>query len=175
MTYTAFKNLLSAHQGMELNFEYAPGLYVRSDFHMTEIKNVTFDTVDCGGLQNEWNEVHIQLWEPELYDPAHKLDSTKALKILETVEKVRLSFPDAELKFEYGNKTYPTVILPISSVEVNGEILSFTLGESQTTCKAADRQLAAGEEVTACCSPSQESNGMKVDLGNLVLSKNNCC
>ena len=84
-----FINALEANPNLPLAFEYEKGRFVRMDFHLTEFKNVSFDTVDCGGVQNNWQEVHVQLWENEIPEPNHKVDTTKALKIFQDVAKVR--------------------------------------------------------------------------------------
>lgn len=89
MTTTEFLNVLEQHENLPLTFEYQKGLYVRMDYHLTEVKNVSFDTVDCGGIRNAWQEVHVQLWENEVPEPSHRVDTSKALKIFQVVDKVR--------------------------------------------------------------------------------------
>ena len=69
---------------------------------MTEIKNVTYDTVDCGGMLNEWKETIVQIWENTTPD-GNYVDTTKALEIAMKVDSVRPIVKDTEVKFEYGN------------------------------------------------------------------------
>lgn len=151
MKTSEFISLLQKYPNKALFFEYRPGTYVRTDYHITEIKNVTYDTVDCGGLQNKWNETHIQLWENEMPEPDHQVDTTKALKIFQVVEKVRPTFQDTEIKFEYGNASFPTAILPVSNVLENGSSLIVQLIPDETTCKAKDRAGSPEEAAAACC------------------------
>jgi hypothetical protein len=78
MKTSEFINVLENNPSLPLTFEYKKGSFARADFHLTEFKNVSFDTVDCGGVQNNWQEVQVQLWENEIPEPNHRVDSTKA-------------------------------------------------------------------------------------------------
>ncbi|GGF36922.1 DUF6428 family protein [Echinicola rosea] len=148
-----FISLLEKHPKTPLFFEYAPGQYVRSDYHITEVKNVDFDTVDCGGQANKWSETHVQLWENEALEPDHQVDSSKALKIFEVVDKVRPTYQDSTIKFEYGNRSFTTAILPIGEIELDAKKIVVKLGVDQTACKAKDRAQTAEEKAQACCGP----------------------
>ncbi|WP_232834925.1 DUF6428 family protein [Pleomorphovibrio marinus] len=153
MNTSEFIQLLKEHPGKSLHFEYQSGQFVREDYHITEIKNVDFDTVDCGGVRNQWKEVHIQLWENEIPEPEHAVDTSKALKIAEVVGKVRETYPEAVIKFEYGNAHFPATALPVHQVKVAGESLIVQLVPDQTTCKAKDRASTPEEKAAACCGP----------------------
>jgi hypothetical protein len=148
-----FISTLKTNPGKTLYFEYRSGAFVRSDYHITEIKNVSYDTVDCGGIQNTWQEVHIQLWENSLPEPEHEVNTTKALKIFEVVEKTRPTAQDVEIKFEYGNSSYPTAVLPVFEIVDAGNALIVKLTSDQTTCKAKDRATTPEEKAAACCGP----------------------
>lgn len=151
MKTSEFIKLLDQNPGLALYFEYQDGKYVRSDYHITEIKNVNYDTVDCGGIQNAWNEVHVQVWENQIPEPEHHVDTTKALKIFQLVDKVRTTQKDVEIKFEYGNASFPTAILPVNSILNNGSSLIVQLTPDQTSCKAKDRAPSPEEAAAACC------------------------
>ncbi len=154
MKTNEFIKLLKDNPETPLFFEYAPGLYVRTDYHITEVKNVDFDTVDCGGLANKWSETHVQLWENEVPEPDHQVDSGKALKIFEVVEKVRPTYQDTELKFEYGNPSFPTAVLSVAAVNRDSQKIIVKLGVDPTTCKAKDRASTQEEKDQACCGPN---------------------
>ncbi len=51
-----FLSLLKEHPYKNLRFEYALGKQVGANYHITEIKNVTIDSVDCGGESDFWKE-----------------------------------------------------------------------------------------------------------------------
>lgn len=164
MKTTAFTRILQENPAKALFFEYKAGQYVRTDYHITEIKNVNFDTVDCGGVRNQWSEVHVQLWESEIPEPDHAVDSGKALKIFDVVNKVRETYPDAEIKFEYGNSVFPTAVLPVHQVKDTDNALIVQLVADQTTCKAKDRATTPEEKAAACCGPVAEKPKMKISL-----------
>lgn len=171
MLTSEFTSLLAQNQDKALFFEYQPGTYVRSDYHITEIKNVSYDTVDCGGLQNKWQETHIQLWENQIPEPEHKLDAGKALKIFQLVDKVRPTLQDTEIKFEYGNSSFPTAILPVGNIDVNASSIIVQLRPDQTSCKAKDRANTPEEEAAACCG----TPAVKPKLQMAGLATNNAC
>ncbi|MFD2034299.1 DUF6428 family protein [Belliella marina] len=173
MKTSEFTQILRENPEKALFFEYQSGQYVRTDYHITEIKNVNYDTVDCGGIRNQWSEVHIQLWENEIPEPDHAVDSSKALKIFEVVNKVRETFPDTEIKFEYGNSLFPTAVLPIHNIKDTGNALIVQLTPDQTTCKAKDRATTPEEKAAACCGPVSEKPKVRVSLASLQTA-NSC-
>lgn len=156
MTINEFVQLLDTHAELPLAFAYEPGSFVRADYHITEIKNVHFDTVDCGGVRNEWKEVHVQLWENATPQPNHRVNTTKAAKIFSAVNKVRETWGEIEMKIEYGNRRFHTGILPIQSVAVMDDQVIVYLGEEQTSCKAIDRANSPEEAALACCGPTEK-------------------
>ncbi|MBW2962160.1 DUF6428 family protein [Mesonia aestuariivivens] len=152
-----FLNVLKTNQNLPVYFEYQSGNFVRTDFHLTEIKNVDYNTVDCGGVQNKWQEVHVQLWENETPEPSHQLTASKMLSIFELVNKVRTTLKNVEILFEYQNQNFHKATLPVNDFEVKNDLLIFRLGEGFTTCKAKDRVTTEDEKAQACCaSPVEE-------------------
>ncbi|WP_209332710.1 DUF6428 family protein [Lunatimonas salinarum] len=168
-----FTQILQENPGKALFFEYQTGQYVRTDYHITEIKNVNFDTVDCGGIRNQWSEVHIQLWENEIPEPDHAVDTSKAMKIFEVVNRVRETYSEASIKFEYGNSVFPTAVLPVHNIKDTGNALIVQLTPDQTTCKAKDRATSPEEKAAACCGPVAEKP--KLTLVSLQQSDSNTC
>jgi hypothetical protein len=173
MKTSEFTQILIENPGKALFFEYQAGQYVRTDYHITEIKNVSYDTVDCGGIRNQWSEVHVQLWENEIPETEHSVDTTKALKIFVKVNKVRETYPNTEIKFEYGNSLFPTAVLPIHQIKDIGNALIVQLIPDQTTCKAKDRATTSEEKAVACCGPVSEKPKVRVSLASL--QKANSC
>jgi hypothetical protein len=174
MKTSEFINTLTENPEKALFFEYQAGQFVRSDYHITEIKNVNFDTVDCGGIQNKWSEVHVQLWENEIPEPDHSVNTTKALKIFDVVNKVRETYRNAEIKFEYGNSIFPTAILPVHQIKNTGNALIIQLVPDQTTCKAKDRASTPEEKAAACCGTSS-SEKPKIRLSLASIQQGNSC
>lgn len=152
MTINKFLEVLRTNPNLPLLFEYQDGKYARPDYHITEVKNVSYDTVDCGGIRNQWTETIVQLWENEMPELNHSVDTTKALKIFDVVERVRPTFGEVELKFEYGNANFHTAIMQVKEIVVSDKIEVKLLSE-HTTCKAKDRAATVEEKNAACCTP----------------------
>lgn len=176
MKTSDFVRLLDENPEYNLYFEYQKGKFVRTDYHITEIKNVSFDTVDCGGLQNQWQETHVQLWETEMPDPNHQVDTSKALKIFRVVDKVRALLQDTEIKFEYGNESFPTAILPVYELVKNGTNLIVHLTPTLTSCKAKDRASSPEEAQAACCgTPAKEKLQLQELTSSSCTPGGGCC
>lgn len=161
MNTSEFLNLLKTHSEAPLQFAYLEGQLVRSDYHITEIKNVSFDTVDCGGVRNQWQEVHVQLWENETPEPHHQVTTTKALEIFSAVNQVRETLGDVEIKFEYGNEQLIKTVLPIREAAFSEGQLVVHLGFESTCCKAKERATTDEERAAACCAPAPASVASK--------------
>ncbi|HID91615.1 TPA: hypothetical protein EYP45_00635 [Candidatus Peregrinibacteria bacterium] len=170
-----FIKILEENKGKLLQFEYSKGQFTRADFHLTEIKNVTYDTVDCGGLQNKWEETIVQIWENEVPD-GNLVDTTKALEIFERVDKVRPIFKETEIKFEYSNSIFHTSVMPVSEVVI-GDRITVKLFIENTTCKAQDRAVTDEEKANACCPPveKQKINLERIEEASCCDPSSDCC
>ena len=85
-----FLDLLQQHQNHALLFEYAPNLLVGANYHITEVKHVSVDSVDCGSQTDEWRETIIQLWEsPSELGKTEYMTAYKALAILNKVGEMK--------------------------------------------------------------------------------------
>ncbi len=105
-------NLLEEHQDKTLQFEYATNQYVAANYHITEVKHITVESIDCGGQADQWNETIIQLWESpaEIFKTKH-MSVLKALGILKKVGTMKAYDNESEIKFEYSNATFHTAQL----------------------------------------------------------------
>ena len=158
-TQELFK-ILEQNQDKLLLFEYAPNLLVGANYHITEVKHLTVDSVDCGAQADAWKETIIQLWEsPNEWDKTEYMSVYKALAILNKVGKMKPYVLDAEVKFEYSNATFHTAQLFVNDFEIKGNNLIVKLAIEKTDCKAKElcgvpeslEAVSAGAE--ACCSP----------------------
>ncbi|WP_121667649.1 DUF6428 family protein [Mesonia aquimarina] len=153
MNTSEFLKELEKQPTANLLFAYEEGNFARADFHLTEIKNVNFDTVDCGGKQNKWEETHVQIWENPVPEPQHAVSAKKAIEIFQLVHKIRPINTKADLKFEYGNQTFHTAVLPVREIQHKENLIIVKLGVENTTCKAKDRAETPEEAALACCAP----------------------
>ena len=132
-----------------LIFTNAAGDMIHAGYHLTEIKAATFETVDCGGQLNHWNETILQLWVPEEADG----DYMKSDKFLRIYNKVRGMVPvdeEAEVRIEYGDENFSPATYRVSEWRSDNSSIRFLLEPPATTCKARDRR-RVGEKAESCC------------------------
>ncbi len=158
MKTEAFLTLLSEHQNHSLYFEYAPDQFVPANYHITEVKHITVDSVDCGAQTNSWKETIIQLWEsPSEVGKTEYMTAYKALAILKKVGKLKPYVLDAEVKFEYSNATFHTAQLFVIDFYLQDTNLTIKLAVEKTDCKAKGicgvPETVSVAAVEPCCSP----------------------
>ncbi len=139
MNTSEFITLLAEHQDKSLLFEYAPGMLVGTNYHITEVKHITVESVDCGAGTDSWKETIIQLWESptELGKPDY-MSAYKALGILKKVGAMKSYEMDAVVKIEYSNPMFHAAQLHVSGFLVKDGQLVVTLNVQPTDCKAKD-------------------------------------
>ncbi len=130
-----------------LVFVNAEGDTIHSGYHLTEIKAAKFDTVDCGGEKNRWNETIIQLWVPADEASREFMTAGKFLSIYEKVSRMIDVDPEAEVRFEYGDENFFPSNYHVESISEIPDALHVELRPPQTTCKARDRRTAG----VNCC------------------------
>ena len=139
MKVKEFIELLKSHPGKELKFAYGENKYVAANYHLTEVKNVTFDTTDCGGQTNFWKETHMQLWEnPSEAGKTRYMTTDKIFSILNRVDSIKPLLKDTDIKFEYGNKQLNTGVMPVHSFHSTESEFEVRLYEEAARCKAND-------------------------------------
>ncbi|WP_460220169.1 DUF6428 family protein [Psychroserpens sp. MEBiC05023] len=155
-----FFTLLEQHQDKSLLFEYTPNNFVGANYHITEVKHISIDSVDCGSQTDSWNETIIQLWEsPSELHKTKYMSVLKALGILKKVGKMKPYDLGAEIKFEYSNNTFHTAQLFVNDFKIENNNLILSLNVEKTDCKAkeacgiTEQIKAPSSTVEVCCSP----------------------
>lgn len=139
MKTNEFLELLNNHKDKELLFEYKSGHFVGANYHITEIKNIIVDSVDCGAGVDFWKETIVQLYEsPEELDKTEFMTADKALAILNRVDAIKPMVKDAEVKLEYSNTDFHTAQLFVDDVVWNDNRIIMKLAIEKTDCKAKD-------------------------------------
>ena len=139
MNISQFLELLQQHKSKSLLFQYAPQQLVGANYHITEVKHVQIDSVDCGAQTDSWNETIIQLWEsPSEIGKTEYMSVTKALGILNKVGKMKSYDTSSEVKFEYSNALFHTAQLFVNDYEIYGNNLVMNLAIQKTDCKAKE-------------------------------------
>jgi len=154
MKTSEFLQLLDTHKDTSLLFEYAPSLLVGANYHITEVKHITVDSVDCGARTDAWKETIVQLWEsPSEIGKTEYMSTYKAAGILKKVAQMKSFEGDAELKIEYSNPLFHTAQLFINDYEIHNNQLLFKLAVQKTDCKAKEE---CGVDVVASNTPNEE-------------------
>jgi hypothetical protein len=138
----------------QLVFVDGNGHAVHAGYHLTELKAVSLDTVDCGGQTNRWQETIVQLWVPANADNDY-MTAGKFLKIFDKVGgMIPLNF-DASIRVEYGDEDFFPATYDVRSITRGEDLTRVLLQAPETTCKARDRReksIRSEAERETCCS-----------------------
>ncbi len=146
MNTLTFKNLLSENPNKVLAFRYAENLEVPSDYHITEVKNVIIESIDCGANSHQERQTVVQLWSPRDGESRHGMSANKAKSIFDKVDTIIPINDSAEILFEYGDKHVSTTQFKVAQVENSEGKLIIELVAPITACKP---RLAGA--TAACC------------------------
>ncbi|WP_299529872.1 DUF6428 family protein [Ulvibacterium sp.] len=148
-----FLGLLETHPTKSVLFEYTKGKTVAPNYHITEVKNIMVESVDCGAGTDFWRETVVQLWEsPKEKNRTEYMTAQKATDIFKRVSSMKRMQPDAEIKFEYSNPNFHTAQLFVDNVIADEEYLLVQLAIEKTDCKAKI-SVETNTEEEVCCSP----------------------
>lgn len=173
--WQAFKEQLTANTSLTLQFKYAEDKWVDAAYHITEIKQAPITSVDCGGVMNAWTEIIVQLWEPSGKTTERAMQVSKALSIINVVEKALPLNPNGVVKIEFGNSKFDTRQMLPQNLLIEGENLIVDLRADTVQCKAIERGGSCGtdEKGDECCAPVTEVKP-KIQLKNLAVAAD-CC
>jgi len=155
MTTSNFFKLLSENPEKELLFEYKEGEFVPKAYHITEVKNVYFDSVDCGGNEHTERQTIVQLWVSPLEVKSNYMPSEKALKIMNQVDRIRPLHKDTEIFFEYGNGAIPTSSYAVQKVAVEDDKVILKMYAPPTACKISLTSQVK-EVASSCCGTASQ-------------------
>ncbi|HEV7380057.1 MAG TPA: DUF6428 family protein [Dyadobacter sp.] len=179
VTWEAFKGMLEQNADLHLQFEYEDGKFVDRSFHITEIKQALIVSVDCGGVMNSWTEVIVQLWEPPVKEADRSMLVSKALKIVNLVEKSLPLNPNAVVKIEFGNSKFDTRQMYPGEFGSEGDRFTVNLVPDFTQCKALARDQACGTTMadSACCAPAPQKEELELVAADGAACKpgSGCC
>jgi hypothetical protein len=169
MNTQEFLSKLESLPNETLIFDYGNG-QVKPGYHVTEVMNVTYESMDCGGQANFWRETIVQLMGPSIKDKNEYMTTQKFLSIY---KKVAASVPvrsEAEIRFEYGDVTHPTLHYHVGDVRQDGDAITVYLTQPGVTCKATDRKL----DGVSCCPPVKQVLN-NVVWGDSASQADRCC
>ena len=138
MNTESFLKTLRENKEKALYFEYEAGVFVPISYHITEVKNAHFDSVDCGGVAHDYRQTIVQLW----VDPKEKVETAmeveKALHIFDRVNSIKPINLETEIFFEYGYQSLKTSVYKVSQVKVEAERVVIALDVPPPSCKPRD-------------------------------------
>jgi hypothetical protein len=113
---------------------------------------------------NSWTEIIVQLYEPTNQQQLRAMKVSKALGIIDVVEKKLPLNPFGTVKIEFGNTEFATRQMLPNNIIVDGDSLIVDLRADTVQCKAIDR---GGD----CGTPASKP---KTELKNLAVAAA-CC
>ena len=172
INWQTFKNTLLENQDKVLQFQYAEGQFVDASYHITEIKQAPIVSVDCGGVMNSWTEIIVQLWEPAVSETDRAMKVSKALSIVNLVEKSLPLNPLGVVKIEFGNSKFDTRQMYPAEFVSEGDSFTVNLTADFTQCKAIARNQSCGTASagTDCCAPSASTGTSVKDIQVMELA-----
>ncbi|WP_133781801.1 DUF6428 family protein [Pedobacter nutrimenti] len=179
INWKIFKERLEQHPDLTLQFQYAEDKWVDASYHITEIKQAPIVSVDCGGVMNSWTEIIVQLWEPEGEQQDRAMKVSKALSIVNLVEKSLPLNPLGTVKIEFGNSQFDTRQMFPNDFLISGENLIIDLRPDAVQCKAIGRGGSCGTTDTGeeCCTPAVKKEATlkpKLQMVNLASTDQMC-
>lgn len=154
MKTSAFLEQLTLNTEKDLLFECEGIEKVPFNYHITEIKNLTIESVDCGGRPSSDKQTVVQLWLSANEKPDYKMTNQKALSIFNIVDKIKAIDKGTEIFFEYQASGFPTSNYAVASIEQGSHFTKVILGTQITKCKPKYELEMAGNACapgSGCC------------------------
>lgn len=145
-TQTFLSKLEQLDPNTSLVFQYGDKT-VAPGYHVTEIMNALYESVDCGGQANVWRETIVQLQGPRAGEEAAFMTVKKFLSIYGRVTQSLAVHGQAELRLEYGDSDAPALRYHITAVDVRANTITVSLTPPGVTCKALGRAQIRQAEV----------------------------
>lgn len=149
-----FLSLLRQHPRKEIIFEYAPGQFVPNAYHITEVKNIHIESVDCGGRADEYYQTIIQLWIGETVEQERAMTAEKATQIFDLVAQKKPMRGDTALFFEYGYGDLRTSNYQVQRVVESADKIVLQLYVAPPVCKPKFELELAGINSSTVCTPN---------------------
>jgi hypothetical protein len=146
MKTSSFLDTLRANASLSLVFKSSTAS-VAPGYHLTEVKEVTYRTMDCGAMTHRWVESQFEIWDPASPDEARERGYMSADKFLRIVDRVQRQLPldgDSEARIFISLGGHPAALYAIDGIEAGAGRLVVSLAADATRCKARERREAEG-------------------------------
>lgn len=186
MQVEKFLKTIRKHEDLPMLFELRPGTVVPGGYHVTEIKNAGYETIDCGNSLHTWKEVVVQVWVPEEATPEDEwMPTGKFTKIWDVVDGRLSLHQDAEIRIEYGDAENITSIYHVDNVTVTEDGLVVQMAPPRTMCKPREILIPLNNAIEAvmgqssCCAPAPVSSRIEavipLPVKKAVKAATSCC
>lgn len=158
----AFLSGLRGTDQRPLEFHLHGAVLVPAGYHVTEVKAVTIEAMDCGGKAATWRETVIQLMDGSVEEArAGFMTNRKFLAIYDRAAQHLPVRDAAEVRFEYGNSHTPAMQYHVTHTEILPTRVVVHLQTPGVQCKAGeacgmptDTASEAGcAPESGCCTP----------------------
>jgi hypothetical protein len=166
MQVTKFLEKIQNSPELPLLFEFGQGNVVQGGYHVTEIKNAGYETIDCGNSLHSWKEVVVQIWVPqEAKLDDEKMPTSKFTKIWDVVDSRLNLHRDAEIRIEYGDAAHLTSNYHVDDVVVTEDGLVVQMAPPRTMCKPREiliplNGLISNTAESSCCTPTSADSAV---------------
>ncbi len=145
-----FLSLIEDHPQKELIFAYGEQLHVPKAYHITEIKNVSIESVDCGGFSHSEKQTVVQLWIDKNETAEKYMTAGKAAKIFQIVNNVKPLSQNANIFFEWGMEGLATSNYQIDAIENSEDKIIVKMSVPVTACKPRLQMEEVGNSGASC-------------------------
>lgn len=108
---------------------------VPDHYHITEIKQVSTRSVDCGGFAHNDEHIEVQLWLAKQQDDGHRINNADIAKIVSLVNSKLEMDTSLPIFFEYSDEFNPTAKYKVTNISEDAERILFDLEIPKTVCK----------------------------------------
>lgn len=150
MTTKKFLESIQASPEIKTSFYFENEKLVPDHYHITEIKNIISESVDCGKTKHIEKSTMVQLWSSQEDIGKHLLSNQKINTIFEGIDKALGLNMDANITFEFGDEHRHTSVYHIENVQMIDDTLKVNLFVPETECKP--KKLL--KSLTSCCAPN---------------------
>lgn len=145
MNTSSFLAALRAHASLPLVFRAGRDV-VPPGYHLTEVKRVGYETMDCGAMTHRWSETQFEISVPALEKLVPVRGHMPAEKFLRIIDRVEAGLPlngEATARIHASFRGQPAALYDVEAFEARDGQLWIELSPDRTRCKAAERRVAS--------------------------------
>lgn len=143
-------HVLTGTPDHKLTFRSSEG-DIGSGYHVTELKQASIKSIDCGGRTSQWQETVLQLLDGS---GGTHMTVGKFIAIARKSEDALPGLSEMPLFFEYAPHNEGLRRMKVVGLDVQDQRAVILLGDDKAVCKPfADWQNAAAD----CCTPKPQA------------------